>query len=129
MKESGFQTKFTKWLKYGTDTPTGAFELKLAKGPSMPFNAVLSHQIAALQIAKHSRLAYKIADDSQGSKPFDCFLLQKTGAWVVIQFWERGEKEFFMIDVDDFVKEMEQSDRKSLTPERAKEIGKAYFLG
>lgn len=128
MKEKDFQTKFTRWLKSGTDLPTGCFELKLAKGSSMPFSAVQDHQIAALQIAKHNRLAYKIADDSQGSKPFDCFLLVGSGAWVVIQFWERGKKEFFMIDVDDFVKEMATSKRKSLTPERAKEIGQTRHL-
>jgi len=128
MQEKDFQTKFTRWLKSGSDVPTGAFELKLSKGKSIPFDAVMVHQLAGLRIAKHGRLAYKIADDSQGSKPFDCFLLAGTDAWVVIMFWERGQKEFFLIDVDVFVAEQQNAKRKSLTEQRAREIGQAFFL-
>lgn len=128
MLEKDFQTKFTRWLKSGSNIPTGAFELKLSKGISLPFNAVQDHQIAALKIAKHGRLAFKIPDDSRGTKPMDCFLLAGTDAWVVVMFWERGQKEFFLIDVDAFVAERDSSKRKSLTSDRARGIGTAFML-
>jgi len=125
MKERDFQTNFNKWLKYNW-TMTSAFELKMAKGKSMPFNAVKEHQITALELAG-AKLVYKIADDSRGTKPFDCFMIASSPGYVVIMFYKRGQKEFIIIEVSNFKKEMKISKRKSLTEQRAKEI--AYRIG
>ncbi len=127
MRESDFQTKFSLWLKYHNEG-SAAYELKLTKDPSLPFNAVQDHQIRALLLAKHKQLIHKIADVGMLQKPFDCLILSGVPAYVVIQFWKPGVKEFFMIDIDDFVLEMETSDRKSLTPERAYQIGQRKLL-
>lgn len=127
MRESDFQSKFNLWLKYHEEG-SAAYELKLTKDPSLPFNAVQPHQIRALQIAKHKKVIHKIADVGMLQKPFDCLVLARVPAYVVIQFWKPGEKAFFMIDIDDYVREMETSDRKSLTPQRAFEIGRSCLL-
>ncbi len=131
MVEAQFQTKFSLWLKYNNEG-SAAYELKLTKDPSLPFNAVQPHQIRALQLAKHSKLIHKIADVGMLQKPFDCFILKDVPAYVVIQFWKPGEKTFFMIDVDKYVEEVEKSlregTRKSLTPERAGIIGRVFKL-
>lgn len=127
MKEKNFQTEFTKWAKYRFKG-SGVFELKICKEKSMPFGVVQEHQINALKLSKHDSVVYKIPDGSYDQKPFDCFRVEKVSAYVVVIFYRRGQKEFFMIDIDDFIKEKETSDRKSLTEDRARELGIACLL-
>lgn len=99
-----------------------AFELKITKLGYLNFDRVKPHQIRNLRLAK-KRLIWKIPDDSRGEKPFDCFQLRNAEAYIVIMYYKRGQKEFVVIEVDTFVNEKETSTRKSLTEERAKEIG------
>lgn len=127
MKEKNFQSRFSKWLKYRYQG-TACFELKITKTSSIPFNDVKEHQLNALLNAKHNHIEFKIPDDSIGQKPFDCFRLEKVPSYVVIQYYRHGQDEFIMIDIDDFIKEIEISPRKSLTEDRAKEIGTVYLL-
>lgn len=124
--EAEFQTKFTKWAKYNVHEP-GAYELKLVKGHSMPFDVVAEHQIAALLLVKHGKIGYKIPDTGIAQKPFDFFIL-KGSAQIVVMFHRRAQKEFFFVDIDDFVMEKRMSERKSLTEERARVIGRAFLL-
>jgi hypothetical protein len=128
MRESIFQTEFLKWIKYQSKLKTAVFELKLTKGISLPFDAVLPHQLDSLLNAKHRKLGYKIPDDSVGYKPFDSFVVSKVPAYIVVRFYKRGDKKFYMIDVDDWVLESEKSKRKSITEERAAEIGLTCLL-
>lgn len=125
-KEKDFQTSFTKWLKYKYQG-SGCFELKLCKEKSLPFSAVEPHQIQALLNAKHQHIEFKIPDVGY-QNPFDCFRLEHVPAFVVIMFYRRGQKEFFMIDIDDFVSEIQISERKSLTENRVREIGLSASL-
>lgn len=122
--EKDFQTDFSKWVKniWGM---TGAFELKVATGSSLPFSAVKEHQVAALWMAHMKGLGYKIPDDSIGQKPFDYFFLAGIDAWVVVMFRsrDRGQKEFFMIPIFIWMQEDRDSERRSLTEERARMIG------
>jgi hypothetical protein len=74
-------------------------------------------------------LVYKISDSGIGQKPFDTFKLEGVPAFVVVMFYKRGQKDFFMIDIDAFMTEMHTSERKSLTEERAGKIGIKYTLG
>lgn len=141
MTEAQFQTKFNRWLRNHKDPglkmnfTTGEFscgnmfltslalELKLTKTKSLPFSALKEHQRHALLTASNGRLIYKIPDDSVGQKPFDCFCITNASSWVVIMFYTRGCKTFYMIPIDVWVKEEKTSKRKSLTEERANEIG------
>jgi hypothetical protein len=129
-KEKDFQTKFNKWLMHNWSVGgvSGAFELKLEKGKSLPFSAVKDHQERALSLAKHHGLVYKIPDGNFEQKPFDVFILSQAAAFVVLQFYRHGQKEFIMINIDNWLKEKATSKRKSLTEERAKEIGTTFYL-
>lgn len=122
MKEKDFQTEFNKWLKY-KHYKTGAFELKLTKEKSLPFDAVAPHQKTALYHAKHGNLVYKIPDESYSQKPFDCFMLVMVPAFVVVMFYVRGQKKFYMIPIDNWCDEEYKSKRKSITEEDAMRIG------
>ena len=126
MKEKDFQTKFNRWCQYHIKT-SSAFELKLSKTKAIPFSSVVEHQLNALLIAKHHSLAYKIPDCGF-QNPFDSFVLVGVPAYIVVMFYARGQREFFLIDIDTWIKEVKTSDRKSLTEDRAREIGKSYFL-
>lgn len=115
-REAAFNTTFNHWLK-AKWKKTGAFELKFAKGNSVPFSAVVPHQVAALSAARNSVLVYKIPDAGY-QNPFDAFCLSGTEAYVVIRY-----PDFFcLIDINDWTNEASKSTRRSLTAERAKEI-------
>lgn len=129
--EAAFQTEFTRWLKYTDLFPSGklVYELKFTKESSLPFSAVMEHQLAALYSAKHGRLPYKIADVGIARKPCDGFMVASSDAVIGIMYYvSRGCREFFIIDIDVFLNEKETSKRKSLTIDRAREIGTACYL-
>lgn len=127
MKEKNFQTLFTKWLKKNGET--GAYELKLCKKKSMPFNKVEEHQIDALLKSKNSRYAYKISDMSLGRKPYDCFCFHKSNANVVIMFYiPRKPKIAYIIDIDMFLHAQMTYKRKSITENICKDIGRPVRL-
>lgn len=128
MTERDFTTRFNKWLKYHWKS-SAVFELKICKEKSIPFSAVQPHQIRNLEIAKSGILPYKVEDVGFSEKPFDIFCVAGVPAYVVIFFYQkRGDNEFVIIDVDHFKEEMSTSERKSLTKERAIEIGTLYSL-
>ena len=114
-KEAKFNTFFNHWLKE-VYKKTGAYELKQVEH-MMPFDAVVPHQILALQNVRHNTFVWKIPDAGY-QNPFDTFCLNEMPAYVVIKF-----KSFFvLIDVDTFVLEKKRSARKSLLASRAQEI-------
>lgn len=115
-REAAFNTVFNQWLK-NVHKQTGVYELKVAKGNSIPFDAVVEHQIQSLEASNHGLLVWKIPDCGY-QNPFDCFSMYKVPAWVVIKF----ANSFEMITIDTFVLEKSRSKRKSLTSERAREI-------
>jgi hypothetical protein len=133
MKEKDFQILFSKWIDDNYHYDSAVWELKICKLKSMPFDQVKPHQIKALQKAKSGGLYHKINDMPifKGSKmrftnpkPFDCFFVSGVKAFVVIWFYKpRQEKEMIWIDIEEFLKEEETCGRKSLTEERAKELG------
>lgn len=119
MKEKDFQSLFTKWLKDNAHE-SAAYELKLCKKASLPFSAVEVHQYQSLLDTRHERLVHKISDQSSGFKPFDCFSLYKVPAYLVILYYKRHKpKVAYCIDIDDFVHERDNCERKSITEDRA----------
>ena len=126
--EASRTTLFLKYSKHFLNY-TYAFEAKICKSPSLPFDAVQDHQIAALYQAKHSIFNHKIADGAYSPLPFDGFQMMMVPSFVII-FWyqHRNDKRFTMIDIDAFCEEESTSKRKSLTYERSCEIGKCLEL-
>lgn len=115
-KERDWQSKFNQWLR-NVHKRTGAFELKRAVNDSLPFDAVVPHQVEALQAAANGVLVYKIPDAGY-QNPFDCFCLAGVPGYVVIKY-DHG---FELITIDTFLLEKSRSKRKSLTASRAREI-------
>lgn len=132
MVEKDFQRLFKQWLAANMPKQTTVYELKIEKGKSIAFDRVYDHQVAGLRMAKYAGLYHKIADTTMSfggvqkfnkPKPFDCFVITKAEAYVVVLFYvPRQDKKVYFIDVDDWIKEKETSTRKSLTEERAREI-------
>lgn len=133
MKEKDIQTIFRD-----INTVHGVFELKLCKDNAIPFSTVKEHQRQALlQVSSDTGLFFKIPDSPifSGSKtrftqlkPFDCFALSNTPAFVVICFYvPRKFKKFYYIHINNFLEEEENCIRKSLRIERAREICDHYL--
>lgn len=119
-REANFTIYFRHWLKANTFMASSAFELKQTTTDSLPFSSVKQHQINALLAVKNaeSGVLYKAPDDSMGSKPFDLFYLRLAEAYIVVKY----PKLFVIIDIEDFLHEMQISKRKSLISSRAKVI-------
>ena len=122
------QSEFTWWAKHNISTST-AFELKICKGKSLPYSNIKEHQLWALFNAKHTIIVHKISDMSYGYKPFDCFALAGAEAYLVVMFYKKGKKHScILIEIDVMMKEITRGGRRSLTEERALEIGRVVFL-
>lgn len=144
MKEKDVQRLFGKQNKVH-----GVFELKLCKGKSLSFDSVADHQIKALTKAEGSEgLYHKISDTASRAagvagfsrftapKPFDCFFLKDTPAYVVIVFYVPSKKKTaYYIPVHEFVNmrqavesgSLGEKPRKSFTEPHA-EVYAEHFL-
>lgn len=126
--ERDIQTKLGAWVK-AKWKETAVFEFKVTKDKSIPFDAVKPHQVAALLAANsETGLYFKIPDAMYGYNPFDAFFVRAVSAYVVIMFYRRGQKDFYMIKIEDWIRESKNSKRKSLTEERASSIGIKFVL-
>jgi hypothetical protein len=132
--ERQFQSAFSTWATVNGSS-SACFELKSTPGTSLPFSSLEPHQRDNLLKAKHGRLYHRLSDLGNFSgihqkQPFDCFMLSGVKAFVVPMYnvKERGNKVFYLIDIDAWCEEEKKSDRKSLTEERAGQIGKKCSL-
>lgn len=79
-------------------------------------------------LAKKEGFAYKIPDLGM-ENPVDMVFMKDTASYVVILFNSKvNRKGFYIIDIDDFIKLREASQRKSLTESDAIKIGFFYIL-
>jgi len=132
------QTLFTKHCKSYPPNQTEVYELKICKGTSLPFDAIQDHQIQALQEAQQGSLFHKISDQPWGTndkfrftakKPFDCFVLHKVSAYIVVWFYkERKQKLFIKIRIDKFLEMKKTCKRKSFTEEMALQNGNVLVI-
>lgn len=126
MTEQTFTTKLTHWLR-NFCTETCAFEVKITKEKSVPFDVLKEHQKHALEMCALRSVAYKIPDSGY-QNPFDGVFLRACPAYVVIYFDKKGNKEFFMIPIEDWLEEERTSTRKSITESRCRDLGYQCFL-
>jgi len=119
--EKSFQVEFGK-----NNTQEGVFELKITKSRSVRFDAVQPHQREALLNAQSDDGVYhKIADQTIGRglnfgytqpKPFDCFLIRNTRAYVVVMFYEpRKRKMVYYIEIKTWLALERIIPKKSIT--------------
>lgn len=124
MKESNFQSDFTRWKRNNKNIGV-LFELKITKTGSLPFSRLEKHQKDSLLKAKHDELCLKLADIGYERKPADMFCVSGP-AFVVVMFYSWGVKHFYLIDIDVWCKEDTESKRRSLTEQRCAEIGQKF---
>lgn len=128
---------FKKHLKNHPPAKSEIYELKICRGTSQPFDSVREHQVQAL-LGVANGFYHKITDPPMfygqetrfnAPRPFDCFYLTGLQGYVVIWFYKpRATKEFIKIKIQDWMKEKRESVRKSITEERAKEIGLPFLV-
>lgn len=143
MKEKDFQREFGKWVQNNNTYIGGSavFELKIMKGTSIRWDAVKDHQVSALHDAKHSRIYHKITDMPHfkgmmtrfdAKKPFDCFIIHRALAYIVIWNYVKGtrelHREMVWIDIDAWVRAREESNKKSANWNELKMIGEVLHF-
>ena len=95
------------------------FEAKHTCGAdALPFSELLEGEERFLFGAKHGVATHKISDSSIGYRAVDVMCYIESPAWVAIAYPTFGA----VIDIDVFLKERDESKRKSLTSARALEL-------
>ena len=126
MKESHIQTIFGK-----NNLIHGVFELKICNGSSLRVDAVRPHQMEALLAARGEGYYHKISDNLTfdnrrgmrfpSKKPFDCFYLKDTPAYIVVCIYTpRKPKEFCYI----LPEAWKHDTKKSLNREEIRAVSK-----
>lgn len=120
--ESDFQSLFTKYVKQNLPI-TMLYELKVTKTKRLAFSRLEAHQETALLKAKHGCIHHKISDQSQSTKPSDGFQICNSNAFVGVMFYEpRKAKKAYLIDIDVWIKQREESPWRSITEKEAKNL-------
>ena len=131
-RESEFQTRLNRWSKHFWKTlPRDEFgsalvECKVSKTKSLAYSAVSDKQVRNLTLANEGFFNHTFSDFDRMGTPADCVFLHESNAFVAIQFWRPRNKEFFLIPIQEWITEVETSDRKSLTECRARDIGHKF---
>ncbi len=111
------EADFGLWFKaYDAEhnLPTGSYELKQTEGDSIPFSCVDQLQIdSALRTQSKKGNLVRVERGTVGTA--DYLKHREEKAYIVIKY----PSLFVIIDINVFLKEKEQSKRKSLTSERA----------
>ena len=122
--EKNFELEFGRWVRHAYQGKSTLFELKATPDSYLNFNRLEEHQMAALTAGKHGKMWFKIPDtDYLNKRPCDGVFFRGAEAFVVVMYRckERGMKDFYLIEIDDWI--TESGVAKSLSEQRAKEIG------
>lgn len=84
MKEKDITTKVLKALRNDDRFGSGLYELKMARGKTLPAGALAEHQYHALGAACE-KMYFKIPDVGY-QNPADAFILKGAEGWLVIWF-------------------------------------------
>lgn len=109
-----------------------AWELKLVKGKSKPFDCVADHQIKALLAVEQGGLYWKIPDTAAISgftspKPFDCCFIKGRAYVVPVFYIPRKRKTAYLIRINDWIAMRDLTERKSFTEQMCKLATKAVI--
>lgn len=112
---------FSHYIRDHWTKGSAIFELKICKGQRLLLSCLKDHQERSLKMATTSAIYHKISDQSQGTKPFDSFYLQKIQSYVVLVFYSKGQYPVYFIDIMDWIK-FKNTGAKSITENEAREI-------
>lgn len=103
------------------------WEAKFSRTHRISFTALQSHQERDL-IKSMRVFGAKIPDAGVMQKPFDGYVLFNAEAYFIAIYFLPRETEIYEIHIRNFVDEKYRSNEKSLTKERAAQIGRRIYL-
>ncbi|NCU28961.1 MAG: hypothetical protein EOM85_04840 [Candidatus Moranbacteria bacterium] len=118
-KEADFGLKFRRWIE-NNPQKSCSFELKHTRGKDY----FMFDELKSEQIAFASKIKRGVLIRVPGTKGEPDYVYLKSPAYVVIKY----PKNFYVIDIDNLVKERDTSKRKSLTEDRAKLISERHNI-
>lgn len=121
MQESDYYAKIGK--HYLEHSDYDGIELKITKTNTFNLSHVPPHQEEKLL---HSWY-HKIADNGKAQKPLDIVFKRKEGVLVIIYYVPRAS-EIYEIPIRVFIEEKYVRKAKSITKQRAQEIGKRIYV-
>lgn len=125
--EQKFCTALIKWLKYNIEH-TCAIEAKISLD-NKPFNfksGFKPHQLQTLINIKRGSFGFKPSDASMTQQPYDIIYTYEAEAYVAIMWIRKGNKQFYLIDPEEFVDRIKEG-HKSMHEGEAHMI--ATFIG
>lgn len=126
MKEKDYYAPIKKYYTQHAISSM-AVEAKITKTNNLNFNCLMLHQEEGLLNAERC-LAFKEADVGPARKNFDITVLYKATSVLIAIYYIPHKTEIYEIPIRSFLKEKYESNKKSLSKERAREIGKQIFI-
>lgn len=126
MNESSYYADLTKYYER-TATNTIVWEAKFSRNHRISFSDLPAHQEKFL-LKSEQVYGFKIPDNGIGQKPFDGFVVYKAAAFFIAIYFLPHQTEIYEIPIRIFINEKYTSEEKSLTKERAGQIGKQICL-
>lgn len=127
MRESSYYADIGKYYLKNPPPTTTTWEAKFTRTKYINFKCLAPHQEERL-LQSERVFNYKIADSGVLQKPFDgaCFVGARP-VFIAIYYEPRNER-VYEIPIRAFLKEKYESGKKSLSLERASEIGRLITL-
>jgi len=125
--EAKFHTKLVKWLRNNPDKMPASYliETKVSRGKSFPYRELSKKEERLLLRAKHGKLITTHSDYGQMGTDCDGACVSG-GGFIFLQYVRRGNKLFYIIDIDMFLRTKNSSKRKSLEEWRAAAIAHSF---
>lgn len=121
-QEADFGVEFRHW--WDKNSIKGTFELKDSRGKnSIPFSCFEEDQETVARLARSSKgVLVRVSVGTPGTADYIGLIDDPT--YIAIRF----PSGFYLLSIEDFIKERDSSNRKSLTEERCREIGRLCSL-
>ena len=126
MKERNFYSQITRYY-LANATASIAWEAKMTRTSRLPFSCLAPHQEQALLQAERV-YGEKIADTGILKKGFDGFILYKATSLLIAVYYSPRHTEIYEIPIRAFLREKYEGSEKSLSKDRAGEIGRRVKL-
>ena len=122
MTEKSFYPAIGKYYTKHATTTT-LWEAKFSRTNYINFKCLLPHQEEKL-LQTERAFSYKIPDAGIAQKPFDGITVVKGSPIFIAIYYKPGKTEAYEMPIRAFLKEKYESGEKSLSIERAREIGR-----
>ena len=127
--EAKFHSKLMKWLKPRVSVMSGLIETKVVRPGDTRFRfaELTEKEERLLLLAKHKGFIQTHSDASQWGTNCDASVVKGDGT-IYIQWVRPRNKEFYSIDIDDYIAFKSQHTMQSMTEDDVKLIGTMHVL-